>query len=195
MPCTTLRVALTAVVALMGASAAFAQPMLPGSAAGVAPGPVGATDAQPIQTPAARPNTMPQPPSPLTGPGVMPPSHLVQPGYPYLNAPLYPGPVQHVPPQMGRTVITNQALSPHEMLYAHTYKAMYPPFYHKVKGHWVVGPSGICWREDWYLQGTEVKVKYNSHISPFAFFHPPVEMFSRNAKSMGWPSGGFLGID
>jgi hypothetical protein len=71
-------------------------------------------------------------------------------------------------------VITNQALSPHEMLYKHRYHAMYPPFYYKVNGRWVVTRDGLLNRETWQLQGTEVKVKYHSHISPFALFAPPV---------------------
>ena len=43
--------------------------------------------------------------------------------YPRLNAPLYPAPVQNTPSWNGATIITNQALAPHEMLYPHEYRA------------------------------------------------------------------------
>jgi len=94
--------------------------------------------------------------------------------YPQLNAPLYPSPVQHTPAWNGGTVITNQALAPHEMLYPHTYHAMYPPFHHKVKGGWIWTPFGFRQHERWELQGTEVTVKYRSHYPVFGGFHPPV---------------------
>ena len=119
-----------------------------------------------------------QPPMPIQGGAAqLPPTYLYQPGYPYLNAPLYPSPQPYVPPEVGSTVITNQALSPHEMLYKHQYHAMYPPFYYKVNGRWIVSRNGLLTRETWKLQGTEVKVKYHSHISPFALFCPPVSTF------------------
>lgn len=84
--------------------------------------------------------------------------------YPQLGAPLYPSPVQNTPPWTGTTMITNQALAPHEMLYPHTYHAMYPPFYYKVRGGWVWTPFGMRQHENWKLEGTEVLVKYRSHI-------------------------------
>lgn len=90
------------------------------------------------------------------------PQHIVHEGYPQLNAPLYPSPVQQVPHQIGGTVVTNPAFAPHEMLYPHTYRALYPPFYHKVRGTWFVWPWGVETREQWKLQGTEVKVEYRS---------------------------------
>lgn len=94
--------------------------------------------------------------------------------YPRLNAPLYPSPVQHVPAWSGTTYITNQALSPHEMLYPHKYRAMYPPFYYKVTGGWVVTPTGVKQQERWKLEGTEVKVNYNAHRNPLSrVFFPP----------------------
>jgi len=98
--------------------------------------------------------------------------------YPQLNAPLYPSPVQYTPAWNGGSVITNQALAPHEMLYPHTYHAMYPPFYHKVKGGWFWTPFGFRQHEHWELQGTEVKVKYRSHYPLFGGFHPPVSHHS-----------------
>ena len=122
-----------------------------------------------------------QPPAPVVGgPAALPPTYLQQPGYVYLNAPLYPSPQPFVPPEVGSSVITNQALSPHEMLYRHKYHAMYPPFYYKVNGRWVVTRDGLLNRETWKLQGTEVKVKYHSHISPFALFAPPYNPIFHN---------------
>ena len=102
-----------------------------------------------------------------------PAGHAVLPGYPYLNAPLSPTPVPNVPYQVGAAVITNQALSPHEMLYPHKYKALYPPFYHKVRGHWIVSPWGVWSYDNWELQGTEVRVNYRDRISPLSLFCPP----------------------
>lgn len=93
--------------------------------------------------------------------------------YPQLNAPLYPSPVQYTPPWNGGTVVTNQAFAPHEMLYPHTYHAMYPPFYYKVNGSWIWTPFGMRQHEHWKLQGTEVQVKYRSHYPLFGGFHPP----------------------
>ena len=85
-----------------------------------------------------------------------------QQGYVRLNAPLYPSPRPNIPIWTGSTMITNQAFAPHEMLYPHTYKAIYPPFYHKVKGGWIVTPFGVRSHERWQLQGTQVQVKYRS---------------------------------
>lgn len=93
--------------------------------------------------------------------------------YPVTGAPLYPSPVQHTPSWNGGTIITNQAFAPHEMLYPHTYHAMYPPFYYKVKGCWLWTPFGMRQHEHWELQGTEVKVNYRGHISWLSGFHPP----------------------
>jgi hypothetical protein len=93
--------------------------------------------------------------------------------YPQTGAALYPCPVPGIPIQIGGAAITNPALHPHEMLYAHRYKAMYPPYYYRVHGGWVVTPFGVWSKEDWHLQGTVVDVKYKSHISPFAHFKPP----------------------
>jgi hypothetical protein len=94
-------------------------------------------------------------------------------GYPYLNAPLYPASQPHVPHQIGGAVITNQAFSPHEMLHPHKYRAMYPPYYYRVKGHWWVSPWGVWSSEDWELQGTEVKIEYSDHIGLLSLFKPP----------------------
>ena len=96
--------------------------------------------------------------------------------YPQTGAALYPSPVPGIPQQMGGAAIMNQAFHPHEMLYPHEYHAMYPPYYYKVNGGFMVTPFGVWSHEDWKLQGTKVDVKYKSHISPFTLFHPP---FSR----------------
>ena len=60
------------------------------------------------------------------------------------------------------------------MLYEHEYRAMYPPFYYRVKGCWILTPLGVKQHEVWKLQGTEVKVNYRAHRSPFGrFFRAP----------------------
>jgi len=94
-------------------------------------------------------------------------------GYPYLNAPLYPASQQRVPYQIGGAVITNQAFSPHEMLHPHKYRAMYPPYYYRVKGHWWVSPWGVWSSDNWELQGTEVKIEYRDKIGLLSLFKPP----------------------
>ncbi len=95
-------------------------------------------------------------------------------GAPHTGAALYPAPIPGIPHQVGGVTIPTQALHPHEMLYPHRYKAMYPPYYYKVNGGWMVTPFGVWSHEDWKLQGTTVDVKYKSHISPFAKFAPPI---------------------
>ncbi|MEM9701961.1 MAG: hypothetical protein AAF907_05915 [Planctomycetota bacterium] len=98
---------------------------------------------------------------------------LNQEGYVALNAPLYPSPRQDIPVQVGGTMITNPAFAPHEYLYAHDYNALYGPFYHRARGHWVITPWGVRTREKWDLVGTEVKVKYRSRIPFFTGFKTP----------------------
>ncbi|MCG6157050.1 hypothetical protein [Rubinisphaera margarita] len=102
-----------------------------------------------------------------------PVAHAPSPGYPQLNAPLYPSPQPMTPIYAGGTMITNQAFSPHEMLYPHQYKAMYGPYYYKVRGSWYLTPLGVRSHDRWELQGTEVSVKYRSHYKPFSFYFPP----------------------
>jgi hypothetical protein len=92
---------------------------------------------------------------------------------PHTGAALYPAPIPGIPQQIGGTAIPTQAFHPHEMLYSHHYKAMYPPYYYKVNGGWIVTPWGVWSKENWKLQGTEVDVKYHSHISPWAMFKTP----------------------
>lgn len=106
------------------------------------------------------------------------------PGYVRLGAPLYPCPKPNIPIWTGSTLITNQAMAPHEMLYPHTYRAIYPPFYHRVKGGWILTPFGVRSRERWELQGTQVQVKYRSHY-PGLFsghcWHPPATSYRHGA--------------
>lgn len=94
--------------------------------------------------------------------------------YPQTGAALYPAPRPGIPQQIGGIAIENQAFHPHEMLHAHRYRAIYPPYYYKVNGGWMVTPFGVWSKEDWKLQGTQVDVKYHSSISPFTLFKPPV---------------------
>lgn len=101
-------------------------------------------------------------------------SHTARrPHYPYLHAPLYPVPQPNIPYQVGGTVVTNQAFGPHEMLYPHSYHAMYPPFSYKVDGHWLLTPFGVWSADHWKLQGTEVRVNYKPNISLLSGFFPP----------------------
>ena len=94
-------------------------------------------------------------------------------GYANLSAPLYPCPQPYIPPEVGRTLITNQAFAPHEMLYPHRYCALYPPYYNKVRRSWVMTPLGIYKNERRVLTGTYVSVKYHSCIPPWTLFSPP----------------------
>lgn len=94
--------------------------------------------------------------------------------YPTTSAGLYSSPQPNIPYQVGMTAITNQALYPHEFLYPHEYRAIYPPYYYKVKGGWLSTPFGVWSNETWKPMGTEVNVKYKSRISPFSGFIPPL---------------------
>jgi len=96
-----------------------------------------------------------------------------QPGYVQLGAPLYPSPQPHVPIWTGATFVPTPALAPHEMLYPHTYRAMYPPFYHRVVGKYYWTPFGMRTHEKWELQGTMVEVKYRSSHPKLKPFHAP----------------------
>ncbi len=85
-------------------------------------------------------------------------------GYARLNAPLYPSPLQNIPHQVGGTLITNPALAPHEMLYEHEYRALYPPFYYRVNGWWAWTPFGVESHDKWELMGTEVTVRFRTRV-------------------------------
>lgn len=120
--------------------------------------------------PLSRTRQLPQPIRPVVGlvPNVpadeapKPPSTA---GFVRLNSPLYPAPLQNIPHQVGGVVITNPALAPHEMLYRHQYRALYPPFYYRVRGSWMWTPFGIESHDKWELVGTEVRVRYESDTS------------------------------
>lgn len=112
-------------------------------------------------------------PTPIEAAPVLPPGIPGQPGYVQLDASMYPSPQPHTPVWTGGSFITNQAFAPHEMLYPHTYRAIYPPFYHKVHGKWIVTPFGVRSHERWELQGTMVQVKYRSHHPVMPSFHAP----------------------
>lgn len=109
----------------------------------------------------------------VPGPPTAPAPHCGPNVYPRLNAPLYPAPVQYTPHWNGGTFITNQAFAPHEMTYPHRYHAMYPPFYHRVEGKWILTPFGMRQHEEWKLEGTEVLVNYRSRFKLFSGYHPP----------------------
>lgn len=99
--------------------------------------------------------------------------------YPNLDAALYPCPRPDIPAEVGGTVITNSAMYPHEMLYPHTYKTIYPPFYYKYKRQFGLYPCHLLYfrnpfcRKVPVIRGTEVTVKYRSWIAPDALFFPP----------------------
>jgi len=95
-------------------------------------------------------------------PANQPPVAPTTAGFASLGAPLYPSPVQNIPHQVGGVVITNPALAPHEMLYEHEYRALYPPFYYKVNGWWAWTPFGVESHDKWELIGTEVRVRYKA---------------------------------
>ncbi len=90
------------------------------------------------------------------------------PCHPTLNSSLYPCPRPDVPYEVGQTLITNQAFYPHEMLYAHQYKALYPPYFYENK----CGLSCLPFFPKPCLKGTVVKVKYKSTL-PHGFSPPP----------------------
>lgn len=133
----------------------------------------------PVAKPGIRPTGLRQetapPPVPdavgSAGPVYAP--QAAQVGYPQTGAALYPAPIPGIPHQVGGTVIMNPALQPHEMLYGHEYRALYPPYYYQVNGEWLVTPFGVWSQEHWKLKGTEVNVRYRTSISPFSFFTPP----------------------
>jgi hypothetical protein len=112
---------------------------------------------------------------PVPAPLYLPPTapNITPNGYPSLNAPMYPCPLPYIPYQVGATFITNQAFDPHEMLYPHTYRSLYPPYYYEVSGAWKVFPWGVGQTEHWKLRGTYVSVKYHSSCGLFSGWCPP----------------------
>jgi hypothetical protein len=112
---------------------------------------------------------------PVPAPLYLPPTapNITPNGYPSLNAPMYPCPLPYIPYQVGGTLITNQAFDPHEMLYPHTYRSLYPPYYYEVTGCWKTFPWGVGQSEHWRLRGTYVSVKYKSSWGLFSGWCPP----------------------
>jgi hypothetical protein len=102
-------------------------------------------------------------------------------GYVHLNAAMYPSPKPNVPAWTGVTMVTSPALAPHEMLYPHTYRALYPPYYHRVVGGYVWTPFGIRSHEKWELQGTMVQVKYRSSMPLFHHLPAPTTSYRGGA--------------
>ncbi|MGQ0636994.1 MAG: hypothetical protein ACT4QC_20485 [Planctomycetaceae bacterium] len=98
--------------------------------------------------------------------------------YPPIRASMYPCPRPDVPREVGWTMITSPAFSPHEMLYAHTYRALYPPYYYRNK----CGLACIPFMPKCKLKGTEVTIKYKSCCG----WRPPISrvLFSNR----GWNS-------
>ncbi len=128
----------------------------------------------PLGRPVSQPAVIRRAVAPTPAKPVDPATAGLTPGYPQFHGSLYPAPQPDVPYQIGGAVITNQALAPHEMLYPHSYRALYPPFYYKVAGGWMVTPWGVWSHDSWKLEGTEVKVKYRPRISFLTGFSPPV---------------------
>jgi len=115
---------------------------------------------------------------------MMPQSVPQQSGYVRLGAPLYPSPRPNIPIWTGATMITSPAFAPHEMLYPHTYRAIYPPFYHRVKGCWMWTPFGMRSHEKWELQGTQVEVRYQSRPPLWVnwSWHAPVTHYAHGNR-------------
>lgn len=180
----SFRVTLTAAVAAMIAGQAQAQVPQPQYAA-----PAGIQQANGVQAVARPPVLRPAPQRPTlrfrparvvpTGVRSVPQQPAAAAGvastrYPQTGAAMYPSPRVDVPYQVGGTMIVNPALAPHEMMHAHQYRAMYPPFYYKVSGSWIVTPFGVESQDHWELRGTEVEVKYHDRIQLKSRFVPPI---------------------
>lgn len=123
-------------------------------------------------------------PHPGSGPP-LPMRHDAQPvrripaqnGYVRLQAPLYPVPRPNIPYQVGSTFNTNQAFAPYEMLYPHSYRALYPPYYYEVNGRWYSILGHMTNHEYWKLRGTSVQVDYCSRIPLMSRFRNPLLWF------------------
>ena len=89
------------------------------------------------------------------------------PCYPAINSSLYPCPRPDVPYEVGQTIITNQAFYPHEMLYCHRYKALYPPYFYENK----CGLACLPFFPKPRLKGTCVTVKYKTCL-PWGYCPP-----------------------
>jgi len=103
--------------------------------------------------------------------------------YPQLNSSLYPCPRLDIPQEVGSTMITNQAFYPHEMLYAHQYRAIYPPFYYENK----CGITCLPFIPRPCVAGTVVSVKYKTCLP--CSFHPPLTVCGGSYK-YPWSAAG-----
>ena len=108
---------------------------------------------------------------------------------PAIDAALYPSPKPDIPAEVGWTMITNPAFHPYEMTYAHSYRALYPPYYYK-NCH---GLSCLPLVPKPHLVGTEVRVKYHSHYklgSGFWFRQPKIHYHNNQVhdwyRGSGW---------
>jgi len=118
------------------------------------------------------------PPKPMNAPQGRPVSRIpAQDGYVRLGAPMNPVPRPDIPYQVGSTFSTNQAFSPHEMLYPHSYRAMYPPYFYQVRGQWYSILGHMTNHEFWELKGTQVDVDYCSRIPLMSRFQNPILWF------------------
>jgi hypothetical protein len=197
---TTLRVAAyTVIVSACSLNCCIAQSSAPEPQSS-APGMLPATAPGASRRVAAQPEAVPNPPGyaydrtveqthgaevqhgvvvhaagPVPAPLYLPPTapNISPTGYPSLNAPMYPCPLPYIPYQVGGTLVTNQAFDPHEMLYPHTYRSLYPPYYYEVSGGWKLLPWGVAQGERWRLRGTYVSVKYHSSWGLFSGWCPP----------------------
>jgi hypothetical protein len=150
--------------------------------------PAGQANGKPVEQAGFHAGVITHLPGPVPSPNYLPPyaPNIMPCQYPSLNAPLYPCPVPNVPYQCGATLITNQAFDPHEMLYPHTYRSIYPPYYYEVHGGWKLFPWGVVQREQWRLRGTVVTVKYDSSIGLFSGFVPPALNTLNVVRPHGW---------
>ena len=177
MPRTTFRAAAyTVILSVWSLNSAFAQAPISAPEAGQgAAGPPVAADNQSVDQAGYHAGVYLHHPGPIPAPLYLPPNApgLARGQYPALNAPLYPCPLPNIPYQTGGSLITNQAFYPHEMLYPHTYRSVYPPYYYEVHGGWKLFPWGVWQGEHWRLRGTVVTVKYSPSIGLFSGYVPP----------------------
>ena len=100
--------------------------------------------------------------------------------YPTINSSLYPCPRPDIPYEVGQTYITNQAFYPHEMLYAHRYRAIYPPYFYENK----CGLACLPFFPKPCIKGTVVTVKYKSTLP--CNFHPPFGSVKKCFSNTQW---------
>lgn len=107
---------------------------------------------------------------------------------PPVSGALYPSPRPDIPAEVGWTLVTNPAFHPYEMTYAHSYRAMYPPYYYK-NTH---GLACLPLVPKPHLIGTEVRVKYHSQYkigSGALFLKHQGKKHYYNNQSHDWYAG------